>query len=784
MTDARNTLDHATPRSAASAEDPESTVTQPAPASVSAAAPTYVLPETLLSDDLTLLEAAQALAAAGLRVLPLTSQPTANKPGEDASKNPGGLLGRGWQNKSTTDPEVIEKWFTEPDTTTLEGVVTQTDIYRWVPFDTLGLGVHAGPDILIVDADNAQNIPERFWDELEDAPFQSSSTIDHRRGHYYFRPRQGFHFGHTSAIPGIDGMDSAGEIRHGNAIAVSAPSKHRWASLGRAYRWKRVGTIPEMSEELAQWLESRIDKVAWNGTVIEVSEATLDSITYFRENCTNASHPEIIDDHVGFMRQQSDTKGLHNAWLPGLISLIEMALFGYVNAADAIDAAGDAFVALRTDDTRGGNAKDQDGAEREYIDQLKWALGKAQAKYATHLEMLRYDTEKYVRKHYVTELPMTSLPPLQASVLGVGTDAVMSGIGVGDSPGSELATTSSAAPAEMEARQLLIDAALARFPTVDLDVLMSDPPEPLVWLEEGIIARGSYVGLTAAAKAGKSILTYWMAGHWAMGRSAIDPMITFEPPTILYLDFENGDRWMHSTLTKMGFASKDISEHLKILSYPDFHPLNTREGAQELHALIEGINPDVIVIDTISRTVDGDENDSKPWSDLYRLTIMPIRKAYPDATIIRLDHTGKDPKQGARGSSQKMSDIDTHWVLTAEAGNRNNLTLDLERSRLGEHAESVQLRRVDSPLRHELNAGKSGTGAIAWGPIHAVSSEVEAVNIALDELDAPDDISNAKAKALLKAHGQNVNSEKVRQALVLRKERPKTVPDEMPKALE
>ncbi|WP_075833289.1 MULTISPECIES: AAA family ATPase [unclassified Rhodococcus (in: high G+C Gram-positive bacteria)] len=784
MTDARNTLDHSTPRSAASAEDPESAVTQPAPASVSAAGPTYVLPESLLSDDLTLLEAAQALAAAGLRVLPLTSQPTGNKPGEDASKNPGGLLGRGWQNKSTTDPEVIEKWFTEPDTTTLESVVTQTDIYRWVPFDTLGLGVHAGPDILIVDADNAQNIPERFWDELEDAPFQSSSTIDHRRGHYYFRPRQGFHFGHTSAIPGIDGMDSAGEIRHGNAIAVSAPSKHFWASLGRAYRWKRVGTIPEMSEELAQWLESRKDKVAWNGTDIEVAEATLDSISYFRENCTNASHPEIVDEHVDFMRMQADMIGLHNAWLPSLIDLIQMSLCGYVNAADAIDAAGDAFVALRSDDTRGGNWKNEDEAQREYIDLLKWALGKVQAKNASQPEMLRYDTETYVREHYATELPMTNLPPLQASVLGVGPAIVMTGTGVGDSAGSELATTSNAAPAEMEAQQLLIEAALARFPTVDLDVLMSDPPEPLVWLEENIIARGSYVGLTAAAKAGKSILTYWMAGHWAMGRSAIDPTVTFEPPTILYLDFENGTRWMHSTLTKMGFASKGISEHLKILAYPTFHPLNTREGAQELHAVIAGINPDVIVIDTVSRIIDGDENDSKPWSDFYRLAIMPIRDAYPDATIIRLDHTGKDPKQGARGSSQKMSDIDTHWVLTAEAGNRNNLTLDLERSRLGEHAESVQLRRVDSPLGHVLNAGKSGTGAIAWGPIHAVSSEVEAVNIALDELDAPDDISNAKAKALLKAHGQNVNSEKVRQALVLRKGRSETVPDETPKALE
>ncbi|NMM88951.1 hypothetical protein B2J88_32165 [Rhodococcus sp. SRB_17] len=782
MTDTCNDLNYSILDSSSGAEKPENAVNNPNVAAVGAG-PSYVLPETLLVEDISLLDAAHALAAAGLRVVPLTSQPTAAKPGEDASKNPGGLLGKGWQNKTSRDPDTLTAWFTEPDVTTLHGAVLQADLYRSVPFDTIGLGVHAGPDILIVDADNAQYIPDRFWDELEEAPFQSSSTIDNRRGHYYFRPRPGFHFGHTSAIPGVDGMASPGEIRHGNAIAVSAPSKHRWASLGRAYRWKRVGEIPVMSEELAQWLESRKETAVWNGTEIEVSEATLDSIHNFREECVGESHPQIVDEHIDFMRAQVNNKGLHSAWPPGLISLVEMGLHGFVSAADAIDAAGDAFVSLRTDDTRGGNVKDQDGAQREYVDLLKWAVGKAQAKFASQPEALRYDTETYVREHYVTDLPMTCFAPLQASALGIGTDAVAPVVGVVQVPGSALGTTTAALNAA-EIEQLRIDAVLAHFPILDLDELMAEPPPPLEWLEEGVIARGNYVGLTAAAKAGKSILTYWMAGNWAMGRSAFDNTHTFDPPTVLYFDFENGMRWMHRTLTKMGFALADIREHLKIMSYPTFQPLNTATGAQELRAVIDAIKPDVIIIDTVSRTVEGDENSAQVWSDFFRIAIKPLRADYPDMTIIRLDHTGKDQTQGARGSSQKMSDIDTHWMLMAETNDRNNLTLKLERCRGDEYAETVRFRRVDSPLGHVLNAGKSGTGAIDWGGIHAVSNEVADVNTALDEYGAPDGIPNSKAKALLKAHGQNANSEIVAQALRQRKERAETAPDETPKALE
>jgi hypothetical protein len=317
----------------------------------------------------------------------------------------------------------------------------------------------------------------------------------------------------------------------------------------------------------------------------------------------------------------------------------------------------------------------------------------------------------------------------------------------------------------------IIAETLAKYPATDLVALMATPPPPPDWLEERLFARGEYYGITAAAKAGKSLLAYWMVGHWALGRSALDETRTFEPLKVLYLDFENGREWLHTQLTAMGFPPA-INDNLKVVQFPSLPFLNTKEGGTELIKLIAAYRPDVIVFDTVSRFVSGDENSSSLWSDFYNHSIMPIRRALPDAVIIRLDHTGKDETKGARGSSQKMSDITTHWVLTSEESDSNALALTLERSRMSSHAEKVLLRRVDTPaLGHVYRNGKGGLGPVMFGDAIAIAAEADDINLALDELGADDRISNRNAAQLLRDNGKAFSTERLSTALQRRKER-------------
>ena len=67
------------------------------------------------------------------------------------------------------------------------------------------------------------------------------------------------------------------------------------------------------------------------------------------------------------------------------------------------------------------------------------------------------------------------------------------------------------------------------------------------------------------------------------------------------------------------------------------------------------------MLDTSSRMVQGKENDSDTFIQLYRCSLVPLKRR--GITVLRLDHPGKDESRGQRGSSAKDGDVDTIWRL-------------------------------------------------------------------------------------------------------------------------
>ncbi|NMN94823.1 DUF3987 domain-containing protein [Antrihabitans stalactiti] len=376
----------------------------------------YSIPAELVTEgmagSLTLVRAAELLAGGGFAVLPLTSEPTKRRPKVDASKNAGAVLGKGWQHKTSTDPETLTAWFTPAPTSTAklgDAEKLPPDWYRPVPFSTLGIGVHVGPDVVVADIDSPELVPAEMWQYLDKVPFQSSSGTDAKRGHYYFGlPDSGeFFFGQTSAIRG-----GAGELRHGNSIVVSAPSAHSKRGLGRRYRWVRGGIVESMPLAVAAWLQSERKVATWNGGELTVCEASWADIEEIRETFTTASNPEILAEHVDHLARMCDDHGLHAGLLPPLIDLIQMAVCGFVAAADALDAAEALFVGMAVTPRSGpgwtGNIRTEEQARGEFWDALKWAAGRVEAKLAVSADWVRYETSEFVGDIYgvaVSPLP-------------------------------------------------------------------------------------------------------------------------------------------------------------------------------------------------------------------------------------------------------------------------------------------------------------------------------------------------------------------------------------------
>ncbi|WP_281872867.1 AAA family ATPase [Brachybacterium paraconglomeratum] len=250
--------------------------------------------------------------------------------------------------------------------------------------------------------------------------------------------------------------------------------------------------------------------------------------------------------------------------------------------------------------------------------------------------------------------------------------------------------------------------------------VMDGDPEPEDWLIWPLVERGKSVSLYSLAKAGKSLLVLELvaaavAGKPALGRPGRGPI------RVLYLDQENTAVDLRERLEAMDVRPEEL-DGLVYLSFPAIEPLTTARGGAALAALAEEHRPDLIVLDTVSRFIDGPENDSDTWHALELHTLRGLKRA--GIAVLRLDHAGKEVERGERGSSAKNSDVDASWSLTHET-QRGTRTLTRRITRNGHGPTTVLLSIEAGPLRH------TPTGGTGEHP-------VDAAERLLDELDGPE----------------------------------------------
>jgi len=235
-----------------------------------------------------------------------------------------------------------------------------------------------------------------------------------------------------------------------------------------------------------------------------------------------------------------------------------------------------------------------------------------------------------------------------------------------------------------------------RLPILDWQALWADTTEE-EWIVEPLLAKRRLVALYSAPKVGKSLLMLELAAGIASGRPVLGNSAT-QPLSVLYVDFENDPRGdIRTRLEAMGYAPSDLG-NLCYLSFPTLAKLDTKQGADELLAAIAEYQCEVVVIDTVSRSVAGDENENDTWLNFYRHTGLRLKQA--EVAMIRLDHSGKDESKGQRGGSAKSGDVDAVWRLSKLGDDTFRLSCEAHRFPITEQV--VDLQRVEDPhLRHK-----------------------------------------------------------------------------------
>jgi len=223
-------------------------------------------------------------------------------------------------------------------------------------------------------------------------------------------------------------------------------------------------------------------------------------------------------------------------------------------------------------------------------------------------------------------------------------------------------------------------------------------PEP-DWLCEPLIERGRQVAFYSEAKAGKSLVWLEISAALATGRPVLNnparPAIT-----VVYVDQENTRVDLRERLGKLGYVGEPL-DRLHYYSFPSLAYLDTETGGREFYALCKFHAADLAVLDTVSRVIEGDENENDTYHDFYKFT--GVRLKADGIALVRLDHAGKDVAKGMRGASSKTTDVDEVWQLAADE--YGTVTLTRTHSRSNHGAGRITLLRKDNPLRHEVGGG-------------------------------------------------------------------------------
>lgn len=222
---------------------------------------------------------------------------------------------------------------------------------------------------------------------------------------------------------------------------------------------------------------------------------------------------------------------------------------------------------------------------------------------------------------------------------------------------------------------------------LDWDEVWQREYPPISWVEkmDGIAITGRATNLFGKAGTGKSELVLQRAVEAAKAGVKV-----------LWLDREMTEADVKDRLLSMDYNPGDLY-NLRYIMYPELPMLDTEDGGKALLGLSNENSTDVIVVDSLSKFIHGDEQDSGTHTRFYVHSLLPLRIA--GRSIVLIDHAGKDISRGARGTSAKKDNVDLFMEIGRKA---RGAYLETKKQRHTWVAGSYMYRRFTDPIAYAI----------------------------------------------------------------------------------
>jgi KaiC/GvpD/RAD55 family RecA-like ATPase len=265
-----------------------------------------------------------------------------------------------------------------------------------------------------------------------------------------------------------------------------------------------------------------------------------------------------------------------------------------------------------------------------------------------------------------------------------------------------------------------------------------------------IAPRGRATTIVSPAKEGKSELALYCAVQRGRGLKTL-AQPAGEPIEVLYVDHEMTETDLQERLTDMGIDETVDLSHLHYVIMPGVAKLDTEAGGKALLAYVDATGAVLVIIDTISKIVEGLEKDAETWNAYWKYTGQPLHAR--GVTVIALDHSGQSSTR-ARGSSAKQAIFDVTWEMKKQS---NGTALKATLRRVSWVPDKAAFARKDDPLRYEAN------NPTLW------PEGTEEAAARLDEAGVPINATFKKARTIISKAGINLQNVPLAAALKWRR---------------
>jgi len=284
---------------------------------------------------------------------------------------------------------------------------------------------------------------------------------------------------------------------------------------------------------------------------------------------------------------------------------------------------------------------------------------------------------------------------------------------------------------------------------IDFDTIMQQPLPPIEWVVEPLIPHPSRTVVFGEFGSLKSWLLLDLGLHIAAGSQWLNTFTVPQARSVLYMDEEMSELELRRRVKRLGNGAGLKGQVLPFRAVSQLGLKFTQPKVQYLLKELQqqGFDPDVVIVETLRRVLDGSENEAEDVSEFWR-SVSPIVAA--GKTLIVSHHMRKPNTQGqnevrhrASGSTDILAGVDCAFAITRTIG--DVMQVECVKSRTAKEAQPFFFSLHDIPGQEATALRIEGT----QGTTHSIQSEEARASDLIKEVFATAPDHRVKTKEVL-----------------------------------